>query len=120
MSATLYGSLVPKFGTTNETSLGIYVSRLRRTDDTDEKLLTDGDGDIMHAAYSGSHGTLEGDFKVVNTGYPAAALVASTLTLTDAEFAGTYIVKTVSNEKTEADWMTGSFTLRQFAGISVP
>lgn len=120
MSATLYGTLsAPKWGTTDETALGIIVSNLNRNDEVEESTFPNGQGDIVHVGYHGQNGELSCDFRVTAAGYPADDLVGSTVTLTDAEMGGTYIVKSVANTKAEAAWMSGSMTLRDFPEITV-
>ena len=119
MSATLYGTLTaPKWGTTDETALGIIVSNLQRADDTEETTFPDGQGDIQHVAYHGQNAEISCDFRVAATGYPATALIAAAVTLTDTELGGTYIVKGVTNTKAEGAWMSGSMTLRDFPEIT--
>jgi phosphoribosylamine-glycine ligase len=119
MAATLYGTLTaPKWGTTDEDALGIIVSNLQRADDTEETTFADGDGDIQHVAYHGQNAEITCDFRVAATGYPADDLVGGTVTLTDAELGGTFIVKGVTNTKAEGAWMSGSMTLREFPEIT--
>ena len=119
MAATLYGTLTaPKWGTTDETALGIIVSNLQRADDTEETTFTDGAGDVQHVAYHGQNAEITCDFRVASTGYPAEDLVAGTVTLTDTELGGTFIVKGVTNTKAEGAWMSGSMTLREFPEIT--
>ena len=119
MAATLYGTLTaPKWGTTDEDALGIIVSNLQRADDTEETTFPNGQGDVMHVAYHGQNAELTCDFRVAATGYPSDDLVGGTVALTDAEFAGTYIVKGVTNTKAEGAWMSGSMTLRDFPEIT--
>lgn len=114
MPATLYGQLTnPVWGTADETA--IIVDRMERAADAEEATLPDGQGDIQHVAYHGENSTFTCDFKVKDTGFPADTLVGSTFTIANnTQFAGTYIVKSVTNTKTAADWMSGSMTLRYF------
>ena len=114
MSVTLYGQLVsPVWGTDDET--GIIVDRMERVSDTEESLLSDGQGCIQHAAYFGANDTITADFKVKDTGYPAKDLEGATIVIANnAPFDGTYIVKSVTNSRTAGDWMSGNMNLRYF------
>lgn len=119
MAATLYGTLsAPLWGTTDETALGIIVTKLEKVTDAEETTMPNGQGDIVHVAYHGAGDEYTCEFKVQAAGYPAAALVATTVTLVDTVFAGTYIVKTVSNVKEQGQFMGGSMTLRNWAGVT--
>jgi hypothetical protein len=115
MAVALYGTLAaPKWGCTDEGSLGIVVTNFDRTTEREETLLNNGQDDVVHAAYHAEATESTCDFKVANTGYPSDDLVGGTVTITDTEFAGEYIVRAVTNTKTSTDFMTGSMTLRSF------
>jgi hypothetical protein len=117
--ATLYGVLTnPVWGTNAEASM--IVDRLERVEDTEEATLPDGVGDIKHVAYHGKNSTFTCDFKVEDNGYPSASLVGGTFTLANnADFVGEFIVKSVTNTRTAADWMSGSMTMRYFGWAPV-
>jgi hypothetical protein len=115
MAVALYGTLAaPKWGCTDEGSLGIIVTNFDKTTEREETLLNNGQNDVVHAAYHAEATEATCDFKVANTGYPDEDLVGGVVTITDAQFAGTYIVRSVGNTKTSTDFMTGSMTLRAF------
>jgi hypothetical protein len=115
MAVALYGTLTaPKWGCTDESSLGIIVTNFDKTTEREETLLNNGQNDVVHAAYHAAASEATCDFKVANTGYPSDALVGAAVTITDPEFADVYIVRSVTNTKTSTDFMTGSMTLRAF------
>ena len=111
--ATLYGTLAaPKFGTTDET--GIIVETGSKTTASEKVNLADGAGAIKHVALHGKETELSVDFTVKATGYPDEALVDGTITISDTELAGKYIVQSVGNTKTKNAFMTGSMTLYKY------
>lgn len=115
MAVALYGTLTaPKWGCTDEASLGIVITNFDKTTEREETLLNNGQNDVVHAAYSAEATEATCDFKVANVGYPDEDLVGGSVVITDTEFAGTYIVRSVGNTKTNTDFMTGSMTLRSF------
>jgi hypothetical protein len=115
MAVALYGTLTaPKWGCTDESSLGIIVTNFDKTTEREEALLNNGQNDVVHAAYHAQASEATCDFKVANTGYPDEDLVGSSVTITDTEFGGKYIVRSVGNTKTSTDFMTGTMTLRAF------
>jgi phosphoribosylamine-glycine ligase len=115
MAVALYGTLTaPKWGCTDESNLGIIITNFDLNTEREETTLNSGQNDIVHVAYHAEAGEATCDFKVAATGYPDADLVGAAVTITDPEFAGKYIVRSVGNTKTSTDFMTGSMTLRIF------
>jgi hypothetical protein len=115
--ATLYGTLTaPKFGCTDETA--IIIESHDANHDSDEILLRNGQNDIAHAAYTGINEESTVNFAVKATGYPSSSLVGATIVLADSEVGGTFIVKSVSNVKNQAEFMKGSMSLRRFPDFS--
>ena len=115
MAVALYGTLTaPKWGCTDESSLGIIITNFDKTTEREETTLGSGQNDIVHVAYHAEASEATCDFKVSNAGYPDEDLVGGVVTITDAEFSGKYIVRSVGNTKTSTDFMTGSMTLRMF------
>jgi hypothetical protein len=112
MPATQYGVAGAIFGTIDQTDY--FISNIAETGSIEEAELTDGDGDIVAAAYHGKKSEISCDFTVRAASYPTTSLLGATITiLGDTKFAATYIVTGVTNTKTKADWMTGSFTARR-------
>lgn len=112
MSYTQYGTSGPVFGTVDQTSY--YLQNLAETGSIEEVELTDGGGEIVGAAYHGKKSEITGDFTVRASGYPSTSLLGTTMTISgDSKFAATYIVTGVTNTRTQAGFMTGSFTARR-------
>lgn len=112
MAATQYGLAGAIFGTVDQTEY--ILENLSQTGSIEETELTDGDGDVVAAAYHGKKAEISGTFTVKASGFPGVGLLGATMTISgDSEFAGTYIVTGTSKEKAKGAFMTGSFTARE-------